>query len=167
VEVKRHFFSAGKGTNSLSSKELERNFVGGGRALVGNGVVLGGWTAAPAICRLGQAVGAKVVLVRFVVNFVSITTGKNHLFLGTQSWRSGTTLEISHAEMDVYPPDADGATPTRLKTDSPVTLHSNFVKEVQHSGSHYTVTADPVLYEKDSVEAIRCVAKGFVAQSGK
>ena len=166
-EVKRQFFSVGKGTNSLSSKELERVFVGGGRPLVGNGIVLGGWTAAPALCKIGQALGAKVILVRVIVNFANINTGKRSLFTGHQEWKSKATLEISHAEMDVYPPDASGATPARLKTDASITLRSDFVKDVQQTGSHYTVVADPDRYEKDTVEAVRSVAKGFVAKSVK
>jgi hypothetical protein len=166
-EVKRQFFSAGKGTNSLTSKEMERVFVGGGRPLVGNGIVLGGWAAAPALCKIGQALGARVILVRFIVNFANITTGKRSVFTGHQEWQSGATLEVSYAEMDVYPPDPNGATPARLKTDTPVTLRSSFVKDVQRSGSHFTIVADPDRYEKDSVEAIRCVARGFVAMTGK
>jgi hypothetical protein len=165
-EVKRQFFSAGKGTNTLSSQEMERVYVGGGRPLVGNGVVLGGWTAAPAICRIGQALGAKVILVRLIVNFANISAGRRGFF-GGQQWRSSSTLEISYAEMDVYPPDASGATPARLKMETPVTLHSNFVQEVQHAGSHYTISADPARYAQDTTEAVRAVAKGFVAKSAR
>jgi len=166
-EVKRQFFSAGKGTNSLSSKEMERVFVGERRPLIGNGVVLGGWAAAPALCKIGQALGARVILVRVIVNFANITTGKRSIFTGHQEWQSGATLEVSFAEMDVYPPDLNGATPARLKTDTPVTLRSAFIKDVQKSGSHYTIVAEPNRYEKDSVEAIRCVARGFAAKTGK
>jgi len=166
-EVKRQFFSKGKGTNTFSAKEMERVFVAGGRPLVGNGVVLGGWTAAPAICKLGQAVGAKVMLVRVIVNFANITAGKRSLFTGDQDWKGRSMLEVSYAEMDVYPPDSSGATPARLSTEAPVTLHSEFIKAVQKSGSTRTVVADPERYEKDTVEAIRCVARGFVAQTGK
>lgn len=55
----------------------------------------------------------------------------------------------------------------RLTTDAPVTLHSDFVKDVEKSGSTRTIVADPDRYAKDTVEAIRSVAKGFVAESGK
>jgi hypothetical protein len=164
-EVKREFFSAGKGTNTFSSKEMERVFVGGGRPLVGNGIVLGGWTAAPAICRIGLAAGAKVVLFRAIVNFANIAAGKRGLFTGHQEWKGRASLEVSYAELDVYPPDASGATPARLNTDTPVTLHSEFIKDVQKSDGGTVVVADPEHYEKDTVEVIRCVAKGFVAKS--
>ena len=165
-EVKRQFFSAGRGTNTFSSKELERIFVGGKRPLVGNGVVLGGWTGGIALCKIGQAVGAKVILVRAIVNFANISAGKRGFF-GDQTWRSNSTLEVSYAEMDVYPPDPSGATPARLATDAPITLRSNFIKDVQKSGGSTTIIADPDLYEKDTVEVIRCIAKGFVAKSNK
>jgi hypothetical protein len=163
-EVKRQFFSAGKGTSSFSSKEMERVFVGGKRPLVGNGMVLGGWTAAGALCQIGKAVGAKVILFRAIVNFANIQTGRRGFF-GGQNWKSNSTMEISYAEMDVYPPDSSGATPARLATDTPVTLRSDFVKGVQKDRSHFTIVADPDRYENDTVEAIRSVAKGFVAQS--
>ncbi|MDP9049209.1 MAG: hypothetical protein M3O31_00580 [Acidobacteriota bacterium] len=166
-ETKRAFFSVGKGTNTFSSKEMERVFVGGKRPLVGNGVVLGGWTAAPSICKLGKAAGAKVILFRVIVNFANITAGTNNVFTGRQGYKSGTSLEISYAEMDVYPPDANGATPARIDTDLPVTMHSEFAKDVQKSKAVYTVVADPDVYEKDTVEAIRSVAKGFAAESNK
>ena len=101
--------------------------------------MLGGWTAAPSLCKLGL--------------FVS------------QTWKSSTVLEVSYAEMDVYPPDASGATPARLHTDVPVTLSSDFVTDVQRSGSYHTIVANPERYETGTVEAIRAVAKGFAAQS--
>jgi hypothetical protein len=167
VEVKREFFSQGKGTNTFSSKEMERVFVAGKRPLVGNGVVLGGWTAAPSLCLIGKEVGAKVVLFRAIVNFATISAGKKGLFTGSQQWKSSSTLDVSYAEMDVYPPDSSGATPSRLNTDTPITLHSDFVKDVQKSGSHMTIVADPERYEKDTVEALRAVAKGFAAESKK
>ena len=165
VETKRAFFSVGKGTNQLTSSELERVFVGGKRPLLGNGPVLGGWTAAPSICKLGLALNAKVILFRAIVNFANISAGKRGLFTGSQTWTSQTDLEVSYAEMDVYPPDANGATPARLHTDLPVTLRSDFVKDVQKSGSHHTIVADPDRYARDTVEAIRTIAKGFAAQS--
>ena len=165
-EVKRQFYSAGRGTNTFSSKELERVYVGGGRALVGNGVVLGGWTAGGSFCQIGQALGAKVILVRFIVNFANISAGKRGLFSG-QEWKGKTDLEISHSEMDVYPPDATGATPARLTTEKALTLHSEFIREVLKSSGGRTIVADPVRYETDIVEAVRCVARGFAAQSGK
>jgi hypothetical protein len=165
-EVKRSFFSAGKGTNTFSSKEMERVFVGGNRPLVGNSMVLGGWTAASSLCQIGKALDAKVIVFRAIVNFANIHAGKNGLFSG-QEWKGSTTLEISYAEMDVYPPDAKGATPARLTTDNPVTVHSEFVKDVQKSKSDRTIVADPARYASDTVEAIRAVAKGFVAESSK
>lgn len=163
-EVKRQFFSAGKGTNSFSSNEMERVFVAGKRPLVGNGVVLGGWTAAGPLCQIGKATGAKVILFRAIVNFANINAGKRGFF-GGQAWKSESVLEVSYAEMDVYPPDSSGATPARLITDSAVTLRSEFVKDVKKSGSHYTVVADPERYATDSIEAIRVIAKGFAAES--
>jgi hypothetical protein len=163
-EVKRQFFSAGKGTSSLTSSEMERVFVGGKRPLVGNGMVLGGWTAAPSLCQIGKAVGAKVILFRVIVNFANITPSKRGFFTG-QSWKSGADLEISYAEMDVYPPDASGATPARLTTDVPVTLHSDFVRDVKRSGSLHTVVADPAPYARDTVAAIGAIARGFAAVS--
>jgi hypothetical protein len=69
--------------------------------------------------------------------------------------------------MDVYPPDSSGATPARISTDAPITMHSDFVKEVQKSGSSRTIVADADRYRMDTVEAIRSVARGFVAESGK
>jgi hypothetical protein len=165
VEGKRSFFSVGKGTNQFTSSELERVFVGGKRPLLGNGPVLGGWTAAPSICKLGLALNAKVILFRAIVNFANISGGKRGLFTGNRTWTSQTDLEVSYAEMDVYPPDANGTTPARLHTDLPVTLRSDFVKDVQKSGSRHTVVADPDRYAKDTVEAIRTIAKGFAAQS--
>ena len=165
-EVKRSFFSLGKGTNTFSSREMERVFVGGKRPLVGNSTVLGGWSAAGSLCQIGKALDAKVILFRAIVNFANIHAGKNGLFSG-QEWKGSTTLEVSYAEMDVYPPDAKGATPARLTTDNPVTLHSEFVKDVKKSKSDRTIVADPARYASDTVEAIRAVAKGFVAESGK
>jgi len=166
-EVKRAFFSKGKGTNTLSSKEMERVFVGGKHPLVGNGVVLGGWMGAPAICKLGQALNAKFILFRALVNFANIEAGKRGLFTGRQTWKSSTILEVSYAELDVYPPDASGATPARLHTEVPVTMLSDFITDDKHEGSHHTLMADPERYEKDTVEALRAVAKGFVAVSNK
>lgn len=166
-EVKRAFFSKGKGTNTLSSKEMERVFVGGKRPLVGNGVVLGGWTGAPAICKLGLALNAKVILFRALVNFANIEAGKRGLFTGSQTWKSSTILEVSYAELDVYPPDASGATPARLHTEVPVTMFSDFITADKHEGSHHLLTADSERYEKDTVEALRTVAKGFAAVSNK
>ena len=166
-EVKRKFFSAGKGTNTFSSKEMERVFVGGKRPLVGNGVVLGGFTAAPSICRLAKAAGAKVILFRVIVNFANITAGKNNVFAGRQDYKSKASLEISYAEIVVYPPDSNGTTPARIDTEDPVTMHSEFVKDVQKSGRDHTVVADPDVYEKDVVAAIHSVAKGFAAESNK
>ena len=165
-EVKRDFFSAGKGTNTFSAKEMERVFVGGKRPLVGNGMVLGGMMAAGSLCQIGKALDAKVILFRAIVNFANITAGKAGLF-AEQKWKGSTTLEVSYAEMDVYPPDAKGATCARLTTDTPITLHSDFVKDVQKSKSDSTIVADPERYEIDTVEAIRSVAKGFVAESNK
>lgn len=55
--------------------------------------------------------------------------------------------------------------PARLHTEVPVTLHSDFVTDVQRSGSHHTIVANPERYEIGSVEAIRAVAKGFAAAS--
>ena len=165
-EVKRSFFSAGKGTNTFSSSEMERVFVGGKRPLVGNTVVLGGWTAATSLCPIGKALDAKVILFRAIVNFANIHAGKNGLFSG-QTWKGSTTLEVSYAEMDVYPPDPKGATAARLTTDSPVTVRSEFVTDVQKSSGERTIVADPARYASDTVEAIRAVAKGFVAQSNK
>jgi hypothetical protein len=164
-EVKREFFSAGKGVNTLSSKEMERVFVGGSRPLVGNGIVLGGWTAAGALCKTGKDLGAKVILFRAIVNFANIKAGVRGFF-GGQEWKGRCTLEISYAEMDVYPPSSSGSTPARLNTDSPVTVPSDFVKDVvKASGGRRTVVADPDRYAKDTVDAIRSVAKGFAALS--
>jgi hypothetical protein len=165
-EVKRSFFSVGKGTNTFSSKEMERVFVGGKRPLVGNTVVLGGFTAAPSLCQIGKALDAKVIVFRAIVNFANIHAGKAGLFSG-QTWKGSSVLEVSYAEMDVYPPDAKGATPARLTTDDPVTLHSDFVKDVKKAHGDHTIVADPERYEKDTVEAIRSVAKGFAAESNK
>jgi hypothetical protein len=90
-EVKRQFFSKGKGTNTFSSKELERIFVGGKRPLVGNGVVLGGWTGAGAICQIGKDLGAKVILFRAIVNFANIHAGVRGFFSG-QEWKGKSSL---------------------------------------------------------------------------
>ena len=166
-EVKRSFFNRGKGTNTFSSREMERVFVGGKRPLVGNGAVLGGFTGAPSICRIGKAAGAKVILFRAIVNFSSIEAGQNHVFLGKQGYKSGASLEINYAEMDVYPPDANGTTPARLDTDAPITMQSEFVKDMEKKGMSHTVVADPDIYERDTVEAIRSVAKGFAAETNK
>jgi hypothetical protein len=167
-EVKRSLFTdRGRGTNSTSSREMERVFVGGMRPLVGNGVVLGGLTGAPTICRIGKAAGAKVVLFRADVNFSNIHAGQNHIFLGTQQYKSEAALEISYAEMDVYPPDANGTTPARLDTDAPITMHSGFVKDMEGKGMSHTVVADPDIYAKDTVEAIRSIAKGFAGETNK
>lgn len=167
-EVERSVISKGKGVNSLfASKELERVFVGGKRPLVGNGTVLGGWAGAPAICKLGLALNAKVILFRALVNFANIETGKRGLFTGSQSWKSSTVLEVSYAELDVYPPDASGTTPARLHTELPVTMFSDFITDAKKDGSHHTLTANPERYEKDTVETLRAVAKGFAAVSNK
>lgn len=166
-EVKRQFFSAGKGANTLSSKEMERVFVGGKRPLVGNGMVLGGWTAAGKLCQIGKDLGAKVILFRAIVNFANIKSGVMGLFSG-QVWKGSSTLEVSYAEMDVYPASSSGSEPARLTTDTPVTMPSDFVKDVQkESGGSRTIVADPDRYAKDTVDAIRSVAKGFVALSNK
>ena len=166
-ETKRSFFALGKGTNTFSSKEMERVFVGGKRPLVGNGPVLGGFTAAGSLCRIGKAAGAKVILFRVIVNFANITAGKNNVFAGRQEYKGGSMLEISYAEMDVYPPDSSGSTPARIDTDSPITMHSEFVKNVEKSKGVSTIVADRDVYEKDTVEAIRSVAKGFAGESNK
>ena len=165
-EVKRSFFSAGKATNTFSSKEMERVFVGGQRPLVGNGIVLGGWTAAASLCKMGKAIGARVILCRVLVNFAAVSAGKAGLFSG-QEWRGKAGLEIGYAEMQAYPPDASGATPARLNTDTVINMHSDFIKDVQKTRKGRNIIADPDKYEKDTVDAIRSVAKGFAGLTKK
>ena len=162
--MKRQFYSAGKGDVSLSAKEMERVFVGGKRPLVGNGMVLGGWTAGVALCKIGKDVGSKVILFRAIVNFANINAGKRGLFSG-QDWHGKSVLEISYAEMDVYAPSASGSTPARLTTEAAVAMPSDFAKDVQKAKGVTTIVADPEHFAKDTVEAIRAVAKGFAAKS--
>ena len=75
--------------------------------------------------------------------------------------------EIGYAEMQAYPPDASGATPARLNTDRVLIAPKSFIKDVQKSKSTHTIVADPERYEKDTLDAIRSVATGFVALSRK
>ena len=166
-EVKRAFFSAGKGANTLSSKELERVFVGGHRPLVGNGMVLGGWTGSMALCKIGQAAGAKVILFRALVNFATVTANNAGIFRSANRSEKAESVQISSAEMQIYPPDASGATPARLNTDQVVVGPGGMIKEIQKGKGATIIVADPERYEKDTVEAIRSIAMGFVAQAKK
>ncbi len=164
-EVKRQFFSAGKGASTLSAKEMERVFVGGKRPLVGNGMVLGGWTGGIALCKIGHAVGAKVILFRALVNFEQAGAGFG-IFSGSE-WHQKTGLQISYAEMQAYPPDASGSTPTRIATEAAIALPADWVKDIEKTSNGKKLMADPERYEQATVEAIRSVAKGFAALAKK
>ena len=126
----------------------------------------GGWTGGINFCKIGKAAGARVMLFRVLVNFASAKAGKAGLFTA-QTWKGKTDLEIGYAEMQAYPPDASGATPSRFSTDTVITKNSDFVRDVQKSHGGKTIVADPERYEQDTVDAIRSVAKGFAALTKK
>ena len=166
AEAKRSFFRQGKGGSGGSTTEWERIFTAHGRPLVGNGGIFGGFSSTRHLCLSAQAMKARVVIFRATVNFASIKTNKN-AWIGMESIKGHSALEIGFAQMMCFGPDG---TPGRIETDREITMGSDFISGLEADTRGITsrgVQADPGRFAKDTVEALRSIVKGFIAEFPK